>query len=143
MNAATTALIVLFVASIWAGALNALAGGSSFITLPSRMLTGSDRSREIQLAAHLTDMLNGKCGPSEPDGLRAADPTCRAIVSRLAAGDATVGELAKPFDISGSRHLAPSQGSRRGGTGRAQGRGALARLLASPRPARRSRALDQ
>ncbi len=37
-----------------------------------------------------------------------ADPTRRAIVSRLAAGEATVGELAKPFDISGpaiSRHL--------------------------------------
>lgn len=37
-----------------------------------------------------------------------ADPTRRAIVLRLAAGTATVGELAKPFDISGpaiSRHL--------------------------------------
>ena len=37
-----------------------------------------------------------------------SDPTRRAIVSRLAAGDATVGELARPFDISGpaiSRHL--------------------------------------
>jgi DNA-binding transcriptional ArsR family regulator len=37
-----------------------------------------------------------------------ADPTRRAIVVRLAAGEATVGELAKPFDISGpaiSRHL--------------------------------------
>ena len=37
-----------------------------------------------------------------------ADPTRRAIVLRLAAGDATVGELAKPFAISGpavSRHL--------------------------------------
>jgi len=37
-----------------------------------------------------------------------ADPTRRAIVARLAAGEATVGELAKPFDISGaaiSRHL--------------------------------------
>src|SRR6516225_6881716 len=37
-----------------------------------------------------------------------ADPTRRAIIARLAAGDATVGELAKPFDISGpaiSRHL--------------------------------------
>ena len=37
-----------------------------------------------------------------------ADPTRRAIVLRLAAGEATVGELAKPFDISGpaiSRHL--------------------------------------
>jgi DNA-binding transcriptional ArsR family regulator len=37
-----------------------------------------------------------------------ADPTRRAIVLRLAEGDATVGELAKPFSISGpaiSRHL--------------------------------------
>lgn len=37
-----------------------------------------------------------------------ADPTRRAIVSRLALGETTVGELAKPFDISGpaiSRHL--------------------------------------
>ena len=37
-----------------------------------------------------------------------ADPTRRAIVSRLAKGEATVGELAKPFGISLpaiSRHL--------------------------------------
>ena len=37
-----TALIVLFIASLWAGAQNALAGGGSFITLPSLMLTGMD-----------------------------------------------------------------------------------------------------
>ena len=36
------ALIVLFLASLWAGAQNALAGGGSFITLPSLMLTGMD-----------------------------------------------------------------------------------------------------
>lgn len=38
-----------------------------------------------------------------------ADPTRRAIVARLAAGEATVGELARPFAISGpaiTRHLA-------------------------------------
>jgi DNA-binding transcriptional ArsR family regulator len=29
-----------------------------------------------------------------------ADPTRRAIVARLAEGDATVGELAAPFDLS-------------------------------------------
>ena len=29
-----------------------------------------------------------------------ADPTRRAIVARLAKGDATVGELAGPFNIS-------------------------------------------
>ncbi|HEX7726080.1 MAG TPA: metalloregulator ArsR/SmtB family transcription factor [Rhizomicrobium sp.] len=37
-----------------------------------------------------------------------ADPTRRAILARLATGDATVGELAKPFAISLpaiSRHL--------------------------------------
>ena len=37
-----------------------------------------------------------------------ADPTRRAIIARLATGEATVGELARPFDISGpaiSRHL--------------------------------------
>ena len=37
-----------------------------------------------------------------------ADPTRRAIVARLATGEATVGELARPFEISGpaiSRHL--------------------------------------
>lgn len=37
-----------------------------------------------------------------------ADPTRRAIVARLARGEATVGELAKPFAISQpaiSRHL--------------------------------------
>jgi DNA-binding transcriptional ArsR family regulator len=37
-----------------------------------------------------------------------ADPTRRAILARLALGEASVGDLAKPFDISGpaiSRHL--------------------------------------
>jgi DNA-binding transcriptional ArsR family regulator len=37
-----------------------------------------------------------------------ADPTRRAILARLAGGECTVGELAKPFDMSGpavSKHL--------------------------------------
>jgi len=37
-----------------------------------------------------------------------ADPTRRAILARLARGETTVGELARPFDISApaiSRHL--------------------------------------
>ncbi|MEI9884961.1 MAG: metalloregulator ArsR/SmtB family transcription factor [Rhizomicrobium sp.] len=37
-----------------------------------------------------------------------ADPTRRAILARLAQGEATVGELCAPFEISGpaiSRHL--------------------------------------
>ena len=35
-------LVILFFASMWAGAQNALAGGGSFITLPSLMFTGMD-----------------------------------------------------------------------------------------------------
>ena len=37
-----------------------------------------------------------------------ADPTRRAIIARLAMGEATVGDLARPFDMSGpaiSKHL--------------------------------------
>jgi uncharacterized membrane protein YfcA len=34
--------MILFLASLWAGMQNALAGGGSFITLPSLMLTGMD-----------------------------------------------------------------------------------------------------
>src|SRR5271170_4016900 len=34
--------LLLFLASLWAGAQNALAGGGSFITLPALMLTGMD-----------------------------------------------------------------------------------------------------
>ncbi len=37
-----TTWIVLILASLWAGAQNALAGGGSFITLPALMWTGMD-----------------------------------------------------------------------------------------------------
>ncbi len=37
-----TSWFVLILASLWAGAQNALAGGGSFITLPSLMVTGMD-----------------------------------------------------------------------------------------------------
>jgi uncharacterized membrane protein YfcA len=37
-----TALAILFIAALWAGAQNALAGGGSFLTLPALMLTGMD-----------------------------------------------------------------------------------------------------
>lgn len=44
-----------------------------------------------------------------------ADPTRRAIIARLAAGSATVNELAEPFDISLpaiSRHLKVLEGAK-------------------------------
>jgi DNA-binding transcriptional ArsR family regulator len=43
-----------------------------------------------------------------------ADPTRRAILARLALGETSVGELAKPFDISGpaiSKHLKVLEGA--------------------------------
>jgi DNA-binding transcriptional ArsR family regulator len=43
-----------------------------------------------------------------------ADPTRRAILARLAQGEATVGELAEPFDITlpaVSRHLKVLEGA--------------------------------
>jgi len=43
-----------------------------------------------------------------------SDPTRRAILARLALGDATVGEIAEPFPISGpaiSRHLKVLEGA--------------------------------
>ncbi len=70
-----TALIVLFIASIWAGAQNALAGGGSFITLPSLMLTGMDaRAANITstIALFPAQIVTGATGRSDaksPPGL--------------------------------------------------------------------------
>ncbi len=44
-----------------------------------------------------------------------ADPTRRAILARLADGDATVGEIAAPFPRLPAGHLAPPQGAGAGG----------------------------
>src|SRR5271165_2359952 len=70
-----TALAILFVASIWAGAQNALAGGGSFITLPSLMLTGMDaRAANITstvalFPAQLVTGFTGRAGAETPPGL--------------------------------------------------------------------------
>ena len=60
------------------------------------------------LDLHLTLMLNNAMDALTQTFSALADPTRRAIIARLAAGEATVGELAKPFEISGpaiSRHI--------------------------------------
>lgn len=70
-----TALVVLFFASIWAGVQNALAGGGSFITLPSLMLTGMDaRAANITstvalFPAQLVTGLTGRADAKSPAGL--------------------------------------------------------------------------
>ena len=70
-----TALIVLFIASMWAGTQNALAGGGSFITLPSLMLTGMDaRAANITstvalFPAQLVTGFTGRVDAKSPPGL--------------------------------------------------------------------------
>jgi uncharacterized membrane protein YfcA len=48
----TTAYVILFIAALWAGIQNALAGGGTFITLPALMLTGMSA-----LAANITSTI--------------------------------------------------------------------------------------
>ena len=70
-----------------------------------------------------------------------ADPTRRAILARLALGETSVTELAKPFEMSMpavSKHLKVLE--RAGLIGR--GRGAVASLSPGGRPAQGSRKLD-
>jgi uncharacterized membrane protein YfcA len=70
-----TALIILFIASMWAGVQNALAGGGSFITLPSLMLTGMDaRAANITstvalFPAQLVTGFTGRADAGAPTGL--------------------------------------------------------------------------
>jgi uncharacterized protein len=70
-----TAFIVLFIAAIWAGVQNALAGSGSFITLPSLMLTGMDaRAANITstvalFPAQLVTGLTGRADAAVPTGL--------------------------------------------------------------------------
>jgi uncharacterized membrane protein YfcA len=73
-----TVLVVLFIASMWAGAQNALAGGGSFLTLPSLMLTGMDaRAANITstvalFPAQVVTGLTGRSDAKSPPGLSMA-----------------------------------------------------------------------
>jgi uncharacterized protein len=66
---------LLALASVWAGAQNALAGGGSFITLPALMLTGMDaRSANITstvalFPAQLVTGFTGRADADSPPGL--------------------------------------------------------------------------
>src|SRR5262245_15416832 len=66
--------------------------------------------KSCRQSLYLTDMLFNLLVMKNLDAAYAAlaDPTRRAILARLALGEATVGEIAGPFPISGpaiSRHL--------------------------------------
>jgi DNA-binding transcriptional ArsR family regulator len=69
---------------------------------------------ESVLDFYLTDMLNKRMDKLSATFSALADPTRRAILGRLAKGESTVGELARPFDISApaiSRHLRVLEGA--------------------------------
>jgi uncharacterized membrane protein YfcA len=72
---------ILFLASFWAGIQNALAGGGSFITLPSLMLTGMDaRAANITSTVALfpAQLATGWTGRDSVEG--AAGLSFRALV---------------------------------------------------------------
>jgi uncharacterized protein len=70
-----TSMILLFLASLWAGAQNALAGGGSFLTLPALMLTGMDaRAANITstvalFPAQIVTGITGRADADSPKGL--------------------------------------------------------------------------
>ena len=64
--------------------------------------------RMRSLDFYLTDALNTRMDPLSTTFAALADPTRRAILARLAQGEAHVGEIGRPFRISApavSRHL--------------------------------------
>ena len=97
-----TALIVLVIASVWAGIQNALAGGGSFITLPSLMLTGMDaRAANITstvalFPAQLVTGFTGRADAGVPTGL-----TMRTlfVISLIGGGLGALILLATPPEI--------------------------------------------
>src|SRR4051812_50085733 len=73
--------LVLFIAAVWAGAQNALAGGGSFITLPLLILSGMNpRAANITstIALFPGQVASGWTGRSLAGG--AAGPSLRALV---------------------------------------------------------------
>ena len=95
-------LLLLFVASLWAGAQNALAGGGSFITLPALMLTGMDAlaanitSTVALFPAQIVTGVTGRAGAEAPQGL-----SMKALFALSVVGGAVGGAilLATPPDF--------------------------------------------
>jgi uncharacterized membrane protein YfcA len=81
--------VILFLASVWAGAQNALAGGGSFITLPLLILSGMNpRAANITstIALFPGQVASGWTGRSLAEG--AAGLSLRALIAISLAGGA-------------------------------------------------------
>ena len=84
--------MLLVVASLWAGAQNALAGGGSFITLPTLMLTGMDaRAANITstvalFPAQIVMGLTGREQAESPPGVAFRDMVAISLVGGAIGG---------------------------------------------------------
>ena len=99
---------ILFLASFWAGIQNALAGGGSFITLPSLMLTGMDaRAANITSTVALfpAQLATGWTGRKNVEG--AAGLTFRALAIISLIGGACGAVLLLVTPPSFFAHLVP------------------------------------
>src|SRR5476649_2690688 len=79
-------LLLLFAASLWAGAQNQLAGGGSFITLPALMLTGMDaRAANITSTVALfpAQLATGWTGRKHIAGAAGLTLTTLAVISLI------------------------------------------------------------
>jgi len=91
--------LILFVASLWAGTQNALAGGGSFITLPSLMLTGMDaRAANITSAIALfpAQMATGWTGRKNVAGAAGLSFRTLVIISLIGGAVGAVLLLVTP-----------------------------------------------
>ena len=100
--------VVLFIASLWAGVQNALAGGGSFITLPSLMLTGMDaRAANITstIALFPAQIATGWTGRAHVSGAAGLSFRVLAIVSIIGGALGAILLLVTPSSIFA--HLVP------------------------------------
>ncbi len=101
-------LSLLFVAALWAGIQNALAGGGSFVTLPALMLTGLD-ARTANIASTLAlfpaQMTTGWVGRHNVSGV--AGLGFRALTIISLAGGAVGAALLLLTSSSFFGHLVP------------------------------------
>ncbi len=97
-----TTWILLIVASLWAGAQNALAGGGSFITLPSLMLTGMDaRAANITSTVALfpAQIVMGLTGRTQAESPRGVSFRALFVISLVGGALGGLILLATPSDF--------------------------------------------
>jgi len=97
-----TIWIVLILASLWAGAQNALAGGGSFITLPTLMLTGMDaRAANITstIALFPAQIVMGATGRASAESPPGVSFTALFVISLIGGALGGLILLATPSDF--------------------------------------------